>query len=60
MPRANGFDKYSTVLSGGDWNANGRHDLVARRADGSLWVFPGTGDTVGGPFLIGQHWNAFS
>ena len=60
MPSTDGWDKYSTVLSGGDWNANGRHDLVARRADGSIWVFPGNGQSVGGPFLIAEHWNVFS
>lgn len=60
MPRTDGWDKYSTVLSGGDWNANGRHDLVARRADGSIWVFPGKGESVGGPFLVAQDWNVFS
>jgi N,N-dimethylformamidase beta subunit-like, C-terminal/FG-GAP-like repeat len=60
MPGTNGWDKYSTILSGGDWNANGRPDLVARRADGSMWVFPGNGQSVGGPFLIAQHWNVFS
>lgn len=60
MPRTDGWDKYSTVLSGGDWNANGRHDLVARNADGTIWVFPGNGDSVGGPFLIARNWNSFS
>jgi hypothetical protein len=60
MPRTGAWDHYSTVISGGDWMANGHHDLIARRADGSLWVFPGNGATVGGPFKIGDHWNDFS
>jgi hypothetical protein len=60
MPRTEGFDGFSTVLSGGDWNANGRHDIVARKADGGLWVFPGDGESVGGGFLIAEHWNIFS
>jgi hypothetical protein len=60
MPDTNGFDRYSTVLSGGDWNGNGLHDLVARRADGTIWVYPGNGESVGGPFLIAQNWNVYS
>ena len=60
MPHAGAFDNYSTILSGGDWNGNGRHDLIARRADGSLWLFPGNGASVGAPIKIGDQWNTFS
>jgi len=60
MPHPVEWDNYSTVLSGGDWNANGRHDLVARRADGSIWVFPAIGETFGTPFRVAERWNVFT
>lgn len=60
MPRSSSWDNYSTIVSGGDWSGNGRHDLVARRADGSLWVFPANGETFGAPFRIGDRWNVYS
>jgi hypothetical protein len=60
MPHPVEWDNYSTVLSGGDWNANGRHDLIARRADGSIWVFPADGEIFGTPFKVAERWNDFS
>ena len=60
MPHTAGWDNYSTILSVGDWSGNGRHDLIARRADGSLWVFPGNGASFGSPFTIGVNWNTYS
>lgn len=60
MPHPVEWDNYSTVLSGGDWNANGHHDLIARRADGSIWVFPAIGETFGTPFRVAARWNVYS
>ncbi|HEY8841954.1 MAG TPA: hypothetical protein VIO80_15150 [Candidatus Dormibacteraeota bacterium] len=60
MPHPVEWDNYSTALSGGDWNAHGRHDLIARRADGSIWVFPAIGETFGTPFRVAVRWNVFS
>jgi FG-GAP-like repeat len=60
MPRSVDWDNYSTVLSGGDWNANGHHDLIARRADGSIWVFPASGGIFGTPFKVAERWNIYS
>lgn len=37
-----GWGVYDTVVGVGDFNADGRSDLIARRPDGSLWFYAGT------------------
>ena len=38
-----GWGIYDRVLGVGDYNSDGKNDLVARKLDGSLWFYAGTG-----------------
>ncbi|MFI7511202.1 FG-GAP-like repeat-containing protein [Micromonospora aurantiaca] len=53
---------YDVTFPAGDFNADGKTDLVARRpADGSLWLIPGNGSGgYGSAVKIGNSgWNAY-
>lgn len=43
-----GWNSFTQVLGTGDMSADGRGDLVARRSDGSVWLYKGTGKVGGG------------
>lgn len=49
------------VIFPGDWDRNGFHDLMLRRADGTLWLYPvtGSGPRFGTPRQIGHGWGTF-
>jgi hypothetical protein len=34
---------YNQIIGGGDWDGNGKTDLLARDFSGALWFYPGTG-----------------
>ncbi|GAA1693245.1 hypothetical protein GCM10009830_46310 [Glycomyces endophyticus] len=57
-----GWNTMSAILSGSDYNGDGKHDIVAREAaTGNLWLYPGTGDGRHGVrTLIGTGWNSMS
>ncbi|TDK23542.1 hypothetical protein E2F48_16275 [Arthrobacter crusticola] len=40
---ARGWNSFAQILAPGDFNADGRADLLARHTDGSLWFYAGTG-----------------
>jgi len=45
------------------WNGDGKTDLLARKADGSLWLYPGNGMSTGSflsPSQVGNGWAMFS
>jgi hypothetical protein len=48
------------VIAAADFNGGGKADLMARTADGNLWLYPGNGASG---FLarkqLGAGWNAF-
>ena len=52
---------FSTIISSGDFNGDGKSDLLARGRDGTLWMYAGNGT---GGFLprkvVGTGWNMFS
>jgi hypothetical protein len=50
------------ILSPGDWDGDGNNDVVARRNDGTLRLYPGTGTGtfVGSSTQIGNGWNSMS
>lgn len=61
-----GWEVFTALTGTGDMNGDGKNDLVARRADGSLWLYPGTGtvSTTSGGYAgavkIGEYgWEAF-
>lgn len=58
-----GWAVFDTVLGVGDMTGDGRADLIARKPDGSLWLYPGTGNIANGgfsaPISLGGGWNIF-
>jgi GH25 family lysozyme M1 (1,4-beta-N-acetylmuramidase) len=58
-----GWSVFDTVLGAGDMTGDGRADLLARKPDGSLWLYPGTGNIASGgfssPISLGGGWNMF-
>jgi hypothetical protein len=61
MPGFRGWDDYSTIVGGGDWTRTNHQDLVARRADGSLWLVYGKGAaSFAGSLYMGADWNRFT
>jgi hypothetical protein len=55
-----GWSGFTALVGPGDWNGDGAADLLARRTDGSLTLYPGNG---AGGFLVsrrvGTGWNGF-
>ncbi|WP_326962879.1 FG-GAP-like repeat-containing protein [Arthrobacter sp. PL16] len=43
-----GWDGFNTIIGAGDADGNGRPDLLARKPDGSLWLYSGPGDGTHG------------
>ncbi|MDQ6876936.1 MAG: VCBS repeat-containing protein [Candidatus Dormibacteraeota bacterium] len=61
MPHTDGWDQYSTIVGGGAWSSGSHQDLLARKADGTVWVVIGTGATeFSGSFQTAAGWNEFS
>ena len=38
-----GWASYNQIIGGGDWDGNGKTDLLARDFSGALWFYPGNG-----------------
>lgn len=61
---ATGWKDYADLTAVGDFNGDGRPDLLGRKSDGSLWLIPGTGriangGTFGAAVQIGTNWSIF-
>ncbi|HSK27768.1 MAG TPA: FG-GAP-like repeat-containing protein [Jiangellales bacterium] len=55
-----GWDTVGTLVGPGDWDGDGRADLLARgRSDGALWLYPGDGrgGWLSARRLVGTGWN---
>ncbi|MFC9334557.1 FG-GAP repeat domain-containing protein [Arthrobacter sp. NPDC057009] len=54
--------RYTKIqFSAGDFNGDGRPDLISREADGSLLLLPGLGgNKLGTAVKIGTGWNSFN
>lgn len=49
-----------TVYAPGDWNTDGRNDLIARTTTGDLWLYPGNGrGGLGAASKIGNGWTGY-
>ncbi|MFC4606865.1 FG-GAP repeat domain-containing protein [Streptomyces maoxianensis] len=59
-----GWNIYNQLTGAGDVNRDGRMDLVARDASGTLWLYKGTGSTNSARFAprvkIGGGWNIYN
>ena len=62
-----GWDAFDSLTAIGDFNGDSKNDLVARKPDGSLWLYAGTGRVDAGStgyvpaVQIGRFgWDAFS
>jgi len=55
-----GWNSMSAIVSGQDFNSDGKVDIVAReKSTGYLWLYPGKGDgTLGARVKIGTGWNS--
>lgn len=56
-----GWDIYSQILGGGDFNNDGRTDLLAATPGGVLYVYPGkAGGGFGNRITSGTGWNMYN
>ena len=55
-----GWEAFDQLIGAGDFNADGKNDLLARRPDGSLWLYPGDGSgKPGATIRVGTGWNVY-
>ncbi len=56
-----GWNTMTAVFYAGDFNGDGKGDIMARRADGTLWLYPTTGaGGWGAPRQIGNGWQGMT
>ncbi len=62
-----GWEAFNALVSVRDFTGDGKNDLIARKPDGTLWIYPGTGRVDAGdpgytkPKKIGTAgWNGFT
>jgi GH25 family lysozyme M1 (1,4-beta-N-acetylmuramidase) len=59
-PAGTGWSQLSSINSGGDLNGDGRPDLIARGASGTLWFAAGQASgKYGSPIPISQGWSGY-
>ena len=52
-----GWNVFDALVGPGDWDGDGAADLLARRADGTLWLYKGTGGGFGTASQVGNGWS---
>lgn len=55
-----GWDIYSQILGGGDFNNDGKTDLLAATPGGALYMYPGNGAGFGNRVARGTGWNMYN
>lgn len=56
-----GWNVMNAIIYAGDFNGDNHGDIIARRTDGTLWLYPTNGASGwGAPRQIGNGWNIFT
>ena len=56
-----GFKGFSKVFTAGAWDVDALSDVMAQKADGSLWLYPGApAGRVGAPRRVGSGWGIYN
>lgn len=56
-----GFRGYSKVFTAGTWDIDAISDVMAQKADGTLWLFSGTAaGPLAPPRKVGQGWGGYN
>lgn len=56
-----GFTGFSKVFTAGTWDVDALSDVMAQKADGSLWLYPGApAGRVGAPRRVGSGWGIYN
>ncbi|MGW2818657.1 FG-GAP repeat domain-containing protein [Streptomyces sp. NPDC001415] len=61
---SSGWNGMNELVGRGDFTGDGKADLVARGTDGTLYVYPGTGNavadaTIGSRITVGKGWDTY-
>jgi hypothetical protein len=57
---AYGWEAFDQLFGAGDFNADGKNDLLARKTDGTLWLYLGNGTGIPGSAIrVGTGWNIY-
>jgi concanavalin A-like lectin/glucanase superfamily protein/VCBS repeat protein len=54
------LDGSETIVGAGDWDGDGRSDVLAKDSAGYLYLFPGDAAKVGTRVLIGMGWGEYT
>lgn len=55
---SSGWNSVTSLLSPGDWDGDGKVDVMTRTSDGRLWLYPGNGKArLSGKVQAGTGWN---
>lgn len=56
-----GWQAFDQLFGSGDFSGDGKNDVIARKPDGSVWLYPGAGDgTLASPRRIGTGWEIYN
>ncbi|MGZ4541318.1 MAG: FG-GAP repeat domain-containing protein, partial [Blastococcus sp.] len=57
---AAGWNPYTSILGVGDWDGDGLPDLLARKSDGTLWLYAGDGTgAFAGHRQVSAGWSSY-
>ncbi|MGZ6798048.1 MAG: FG-GAP repeat domain-containing protein, partial [Nocardioidaceae bacterium] len=57
---AAGWNPYTSILGVGDWDGDGLPDLLARKSDGTLWLYSGDGTgAFAGHRQVSAGWSSY-
>jgi hypothetical protein len=57
------WNQFVEILAAGDFNGDGHADIIARKPDGTLWLYPGAGNGTfqqNAATQIGTGWDTFN